>query len=66
MTENLYERELLLSPLVREDMRVDDIKDFADAIEKVIENVRELNIMSSKSASKVMYDAVRAIDENVQ
>jgi dTDP-4-amino-4,6-dideoxygalactose transaminase len=66
VTENLYEKELLLSPLVREGMRLDDIKDFADAIEKVIENVRDLDAMSSKSESKVMYDAVRAIDENVQ
>ncbi|MDC0309179.1 DegT/DnrJ/EryC1/StrS family aminotransferase [bacterium] len=62
VTEKLYEKELLLSPLVREGMRMKDIKDFADAIEKVIGSVRQLEGMSG---SEVMYDAVRAIDENV-
>jgi perosamine synthetase len=66
VTEKLYEKELLLSPLVREGMGVEDIKDFADAIEKVMGSIRELQEWATAgSASEVMYDAVRAIDENV-
>lgn len=65
VTERLYEKELLLSPLVREGMGIDDIKDFADAIEKVAGSVHELRDASAGLASESVYDAVRAIDENV-
>lgn len=65
VTEKLYEKELLLSPLVREGMDIQDIKDFADAIEKVMGSIRELQESSSKSLPNVVYDAVKAIDENV-
>lgn len=66
VTEKLYEEELLLSPLVREGMTKDDIKDFADAIEKVVENISEIrNSELNKSGNDVVYDAVKAIDENV-
>jgi dTDP-4-amino-4,6-dideoxygalactose transaminase len=65
ITEKLYEKELLLSPLVREGMGIEDIKDFADAIDKVVCNVRELRESSAFLGSEVLYDAVRAIDENV-
>lgn len=65
VTEKLYEKELLLSPLVREGMGIEDIKDFADAIEKVVGGIRELMESSNGPGSERLYDAVVAIDENV-
>lgn len=65
VTEKLYEKELLLSPLVREGMDIEDIKDFADAIEKVVGGIRGLREFSAVSVPGAMYDAVKAIDENV-
>ena len=65
VTEKLYEKELLLSPLVREGMAMEDIKDFADAIEKVIGCIRELDGMPSMSGTEAIYDAVKAIDDTV-
>ena len=65
VTERLYEKELLLSPLVREGMDIGDIKDFADAIEKVVGGIGELRESPTDSASEILYDAVRAIDDNV-
>lgn len=65
VTEKLYEKELLVSPLVREGMAVEDIKDFADAIEKVVGCIRELRESSAGVAPEILYDAVRAVDENV-
>ncbi len=65
VTERLYEKELLLSPLVREGMSIEDIKDFADAIEKVIERIHELKKWSDSAGTETMYDAVKAINENV-
>ena len=67
VTEKLYEEELLLSPLVREGMEVEDIKDFADAIEKVVDNISDLRDSNlSKQTDKEVYDAIKAIDENVK
>lgn len=67
ITEKLYEEELLLSPLVREGMKKEDLKDFADAIEKVIENISELqNSQLNKETKNEVYDAVKAIDDNVK
>jgi hypothetical protein len=65
VAEKLYESELLLSPLVREGMDIHDLRDFADAIEKVMGSIRELKESSSNSQPDVVYDAVKAIDENV-
>jgi perosamine synthetase len=65
VTERLYEKELLLSPLVREGMAIEDIKDFADAIEKVMGSIRALRDSAAGAASETLYDAVKAIDENV-
>ena len=42
VTENLYERELLLTPLVHEFTSKTSLKAFADAIEKVYENIEDL------------------------
>lgn len=66
VTEKLYEKELLLSPLVREGMTKEDLNDFANAIEKVIEGVGELGESGLASSSDVPYDSVKAIDENVK
>ena len=67
MTERLYEKELLLSPLVREGMSIEDIKDFADAIEKVVEGISEIKNWSDSAGGTetIIYDAVKAIDDNV-
>lgn len=64
VTEKLYEKELLLSPLVREGMDVQDIKDFADAIEKVLTGIEELRKYSFEAHPNAVYDAVKAIDDN--
>lgn len=66
VTERLYEKELLLSPLVKEGITINDIKDFADAIEKVITNISELqNSELSKNNNNDIYDAGAAIEKNV-
>ena len=67
VTEKLYEEELLISPLIREGISKNDITDFANAIEKTIENIADLK--SAKhlfSASSEPYDAAKAIDDNVK
>lgn len=65
VTEKLYQEELLLSPLVREGMAVDDLADFADAIEKIVENLDDLRDRAAQLSSEEVYDAVKAIDDNV-
>jgi len=42
VVEDLYKRTLLLTPLIREPLSERDIDDFADAIEKVIDNAAQL------------------------
>ena len=64
MVEKLYEKELLISPLVKEDMTDTDIKDFADAIEKVICNIDQLQNYSETDEVKI-FDPVAAIENNV-
>lgn len=67
VTEKLYEKELMISPLVREGISLDDISDFANAIEKTIENINDLK--SAKhliSESSELYDAAKAIEDNVK
>lgn len=66
VTEKLYEKELLLSPLIREGMGINDIKDFADAIEKVMSNIPQLRNQYRVSGEDGFYDAIRAINENVK
>lgn len=67
VTESLYEKELMLSPLVREGISKKEISDFADAIEKVVENVSDLrNSTLNKETNSQLYDAAKAIDENVK
>jgi dTDP-4-amino-4,6-dideoxygalactose transaminase len=64
VVEKLYEKELLTSPLVKEDMTDKDIKDFADAIEKVIINAKELQDHYNIKDGAI-YDPIAAIEENV-
>ena len=66
VTERLHEKELLITPLVREGIEINDLKDFADAIEKVIENVNSLkdsNLNNPNNNS--LFDPVKAIEQNV-
>lgn len=67
VTEMLYEEGILLSPLVREGITQAEIMDFASAIEKVVNNLSELrNSQLNSGEVAEMYDAVKAIDENVK
>lgn len=66
VVERLYERELLVSPLIREGLTQDDINDFANAIEKVLENVDALTQHFAGEEGSEVYDAVRAIDDHVK
>ena len=62
----MHEKELLITPLVREGIEINDLKDFADAIEKVIENVNSLkdsNLNNPNNNS--LFDPVKAIEQNV-
>lgn len=65
VVEKLYEKELLLSPLVREGISQQDIDDFADAIEKVVTNISELRDAKLEDKGGI-YDATRAIDDHVE
>ncbi len=55
----------MLSPLIREGLDKNDIKDFADAIEKVVLNIGELRNSSLNTDKIEIYDAVKAIDANM-
>lgn len=67
ITQRKYDTELVLSPLVREGISKDDITDFANAIDKVLTNQRDLVEFDRKNlgVSTEIYDAIKAIDENV-
>jgi len=66
VTEKLYEKELLLSPLVREGMGINDIKDFADAIEKVLCNINALKDATDINNSAILFDPLKAIEDHVK
>ena len=65
VAERLYEKELMYSPLVREPLTTQDMKDFADAFKKVIDNVDQLMNYHDQAQSQV-YDAAAAIDETAK
>jgi dTDP-4-amino-4,6-dideoxygalactose transaminase len=67
ITQKKYDTELVLTPLVREGITEEDITDFANAIDKVLSNQRDLIEFDLNHAdgSTEIYDAVKAIDENV-
>jgi dTDP-4-amino-4,6-dideoxygalactose transaminase len=62
VAERLYEKELMYTPLVREPLTTQDMMDFADAFEKVVENIHELKNCSDREQTQV-YDAVAASNE---
>ena len=62
VVEHLYEKELMYSPLAREPLTIEDMNDFANAFEKVAENIHELKHYSAGEQSQ-MYDAVAASNE---
>ena len=65
ITESLYEKKLLITPLIREGMDEKNINIFADAIEKVIENIGEIK-NAKLTDSEGFFDPVKAIDKNVK
>ena len=65
ITESLYEKKLLITPLIREGMDEKNINIFADAIEKVIENICEIK-NAKLTDSEGFFDPVIAIDKNVK
>lgn len=66
VAERLHEKELLITPLVREGVEINDLKDFADAIEKVIDNLNSLkNSKLNNPNNNSLFDPVKAIEENV-
>jgi dTDP-4-amino-4,6-dideoxygalactose transaminase len=50
VTERMYEREMLLSPLVREPLTADDLLDLARAFEKVVDNADRLRDAAARPA----------------
>ncbi len=66
VAEKLYKKELLLSPLVREGISIGDIKDFSDAIEKVINNIDSLKQIENINNSTSFFDPLRAIEDYVK
>jgi dTDP-4-amino-4,6-dideoxygalactose transaminase len=66
ITEKLYEKELMVTPLVREGMSMEDIKDFADAIEKVICNLHELKESNEDDNLNNLFDPLKAIEDHVK
>ncbi len=65
VTESLYKKTLIVSPLVREGISIKDINDFADSIEKVIENIKYLKDISKKKINNQIFDPIKAIEENI-
>lgn len=65
VVERLYEKELMYSPLVREPLTTQDMKDFADAFEKVVDNIAQLRNYCGQEESGV-YDAIAAINETAK
>ncbi len=43
VAEKLYEKELLLSPLIREPLSISDVDDIVAAIQKVIDNAKDIS-----------------------
>lgn len=66
VAERLYEKVMLLTPLVREPLTVDDINDFADAIVKVIEHAETIKGSYQPSGSASIFDPAAALDETTK
>ncbi len=65
VVERLYEKEMMYSPLVREPLTIEDMKDFADAFEKVTENINDLKDNVDNKELQ-FYDAIAAINETAK
>ena len=63
VTENLYEKELIITPLISEGLELEDLDDFCAAIHKVIENIDEVRMSDVSSAG--IFDPLAAIEDNV-
>jgi perosamine synthetase len=63
VTERLYERELILTPLVREPLTERDMDDLADAIEKVLQHNAAL-VEKFGMASTTIFDPVNAANSS--
>jgi dTDP-4-amino-4,6-dideoxygalactose transaminase len=63
VTERMYEKELLISSIVREPLNRNDMKDFVDAIEKVIENASLIRDAFRHEQITDMYNSTRAVNE---
>ena len=65
ITENLYENQLMISPLIREGIFEKDLDDFVSAIFKVLDNIDVLKSDSSVVEKKLM-DPIEAIEKSVK
>ena len=66
VSERLYEKELLITPLIREGIQIEDLKDFSDAIEKVINNIDFLKKSELNNLEEItLFDPLKAIEQNV-
>ncbi len=63
VVERLYYKEMLYSPLVREPLTIEDMKDFCDAVEKVMNSIDQLKSSPLNTGKAEVYDAVKAIEE---
>ncbi len=61
VTERLHEYEMLYTPLVREPLTLEDMKDYADAIEKVVHSADDLKHLAATNDGDV-FDAVAAVN----
>jgi dTDP-4-amino-4,6-dideoxygalactose transaminase len=65
VVETMYEKELLITPLVREGISLEDLADFTNGIEKVLENASDLVSNAADLEEGGIYDPINAIDSNV-
>ncbi|MDR3400891.1 MAG: DegT/DnrJ/EryC1/StrS family aminotransferase [Chthoniobacter sp.] len=63
VAERMYERELLLTPLVREPLTTGDMDDLADAFEKVLAHAGEISAASRDETPGAIFTPVSAANE---
>ncbi len=63
VTERLYESEMVLSPIIRDPLSIDDIKDLVQAIKKTLEHAKEIsNVLKSKINSTDVLDSISTVN----
>ncbi len=62
VVEKLYEEEMIISPLVREPLTINDMQDFVNAIIKVIENSTQIQEKLGGDSETGFMDPAQAID----